>query len=129
MMTNMKLFTLNEANALVPRVRSVLLTLRTAYRRLSEMQTESRRAAAAADDGGGGMRGGSKYIQLLEIFVAGNGELENLGVQIKDYNRGLIDFPTVREGKVVLLCWELGEGDEVGWWHDVDAGYAGRQKL
>src|SRR4051812_10877222 len=125
MMTNMKLFTLNEANALVPRVRSVLLSLRTAYRRLSEMQNESRRAAAAADDGGGGMRGGSRYIQLLEIFVAGNGELENLGVQIKDYNRGLIDFPTVREGKVVLLCWELGEGDEVGWWHEVDGGYTG----
>ena len=49
-------------------------------------------------------------------------KLDELGVQLKDFERGLIDFPSLRDGRVVLLCWQLGEGDELEWWHDVDAG-------
>ncbi|MDQ3800201.1 MAG: DUF2203 domain-containing protein, partial [Acidobacteriota bacterium] len=56
-------------------------------------------------------------------------EVDNLGVQLKDYGRGLIDFPSWRESRVVLLCWQLGEGDEIEWWHEVEAGFAGRQPL
>ena len=56
-------------------------------------------------------------------------ELEGLGVQLKDFERGLVDFPSLRDGRVVLLCWQMGEGDELEWWHDVDAGFAGRTPL
>jgi hypothetical protein len=55
--------------------------------------------------------------------------MEEIGIQIKDYGRGLIDFPSMKNGKVILLCWQLGEGDEVSWWHEVEAGFAGRQPL
>jgi len=56
-------------------------------------------------------------------------ELQELGVELKDPSRGLIDFPSLRAERVVYLCWQIGDGDEVGWWHEVDAGYAGRQML
>ncbi len=75
------------------------------------------------------MAGGAEYVSLLVKFSSQMNELDALGVQIKDYSRGLIDFPSLRDGRVVLLCWQLGEGDHLEWWHDVDTGFAGRQPL
>jgi hypothetical protein len=51
-----------------------------------------------------------------------------LGVQLKDFDSGLCDFPHLRDGRVVLLCWKQGE-DRIAWWHEVEAGFAGRQPL
>ena len=75
------------------------------------------------------MAAGMKYAILLTNFSEEISELEALGVQLKDLDRGLIDFPSLRDGRVVLLCWQLGEGDELEWWHDMDAGFAGRTPL
>ena len=75
------------------------------------------------------MANGHVYAKLLTNFTSEMSELESLGVQLKDFERGLIDFPSLRDGRVVLLCWQLGEGDELEWWHDVDAGFAGRTPL
>ena len=55
-------------------------------------------------------------------------ELNNLGVLLKDYHTGLVDFPCWMDDHEVYLCWRLGE-DEVAHWHEIDAGFAGRQKL
>lgn len=55
-------------------------------------------------------------------------ELSELGAQVKDLDRGLLDFPALRGGEEVLLCWHVGEG-EIGFWHDVDEGFAGRKPL
>jgi hypothetical protein len=55
-------------------------------------------------------------------------ELVELGVQVKDLDEGLVDFPAQRRGETVLLCWKLGE-DEVAYWHTQDAGFAGRRPL
>jgi hypothetical protein len=55
-------------------------------------------------------------------------ELTELGVQVKDLDTGLVDFPSFRDGDEVLLCWQLGE-DEIAWWHTLDGGFAGRQPL
>ena len=55
-------------------------------------------------------------------------ELTELGVQVKDLDTGLVDFPALRHGEEVLLCWQLGE-DEIGWWHTLDGGFAGRRPL
>nr|MDQ3745855.1 DUF2203 domain-containing protein [Acidobacteriota bacterium] len=100
-----------------------------AYRRVSAAQERARRAAEGASRGGGGMEGGSAYVLALTELAASSGELEELGVQLKDFERGLIDFPAMRDGRVVLLCWQMGEGDELEWWHDLEAGFAGRQPL
>ena len=55
-------------------------------------------------------------------------ELEALGVEFKSFDLGLVDFPSVRDGRTVLLCWKLNE-PEVAHWHEVEAGYSGRQPL
>jgi hypothetical protein len=125
----MKLFTVEEANALLPTVRGIVGRIQRTYARVSAAQEQARLAAAGAAHGGGGMEGGSAYVTSLSELAEASGELEELGVQLKDYTRGLIDFPTMREGRVVLLCWQMGEGDELEWWHDLEAGFAGRQPL
>ena len=125
----MKLFTLEEANALLPSVRQLLRKLRRSRRRLGAYREEARQASEQAEQGGGGIAGGLLYGQLLINFAAEMGELEAIGVQLKDFDRGLVDFPSLRDGRVVLLCWQLDEGDELEWWHDMDAGFAGRMPL
>ncbi len=125
----MKLFTLQEANALLPSVRIILAKIQCAHRKLVHYREEAKKAAAAAEQGGGGIERGVAYAALLTELTVQLSELETLGVQLKDFERGLIDFPSLRDGRVVLLCWQLGEGDELEWWHDVDAGFAGRTPL
>ncbi|HEY0005959.1 MAG TPA: DUF2203 domain-containing protein [Pyrinomonadaceae bacterium] len=125
----MKLFSLEEANALLPTVKGMVGRIQRAYRRLLSYAEAAKHAAAGAELGGGGMVEGPGYIALLMELSSLTGQLDALGVQMKDYGRGLIDFPSMRDGRIVLLCWEMGEGDELEWWHDLDAGYSGRQPL
>ena len=79
--------------------------------------------AAAAIPGWRRLRSSSDRTHCTTLRIG------SLGVQLKDFERGLVDFPSLRDGRVVLLCWQLGEGDELEWWHDVDAGFAGRTPL
>jgi hypothetical protein len=125
----MKLFTIDEANALLPAVRESLQKIQRCRRRLGAFRSEAKLAAENAELGGGGMEGGTLYAIVLTNFTESISDVEALGVQLKDFDRGLVDFPSLREGRVVLLCWQLGEGEEVEWWHDMDAGFAGRTPL
>jgi len=125
----MKLFTLEEANALLPTVRPLAERVRLTYRGVSSAQQAARRAAEGAAQGGGGMTGGPAYVAALTELAECAGQLEALGVQLKDYERGLVDFPAMRDGSVVLLCWHPDEGDRIEWWHDPEAGFAGRRPL
>jgi hypothetical protein len=125
----MKLFTLEEANSLLPSVRPIVKSIQRSHRRLRSFQKSAKLAADGAEHGGGGMQKGSQYARLLIDLSLFAGQLESLGVQLKDYANGLIDFPSMREGRVVLLCWKADEGDQLEWWHDVEAGFAGRQPL
>jgi hypothetical protein len=125
----MKLFTLEEANSLLPSVRPIVKSIQRSHRRIMSFETTAKRAAAGAESGGGGMAQGPRYASLLVELSVGAGELESLGVQLKDYSQGLIDFPSMREGRVVLLCWKADEGDQLEWWHDLEGGFGGRQPL
>jgi hypothetical protein len=126
----MKLFTVEEANSLLPSVRPIVKSIQRSHRRLLSFRAAAKHAAEGAETGGGGgMEQGQQYAQLLVDLSLNAGQLETLGVQLKDYRQGLIDFPSMRDGKVVLLCWKADEGDQVEWWHDVEAGFAGRQPL
>lgn len=124
----MKLFTVSEANSLIPEMRKKLMRLQSHYAWIAKMR-DLAKAAAAASDRGGGMEGGSGYVRTLYRIGKITTEIHDAGIQLKDYGRGLVDFPAMREGRVVLLCWQLGEGDEIEWWHEIDAGFAGRQRL
>ncbi len=125
----MKLFTVDEANALLPSVRRILGKIQRSRKRLGTYRQEAKLAAEGAEQGGGGMENGVLYATLLTSFAAEMTELEALGVQLKDFERGLVDFPSLRDGRVVLLCWQLGEGDQLEWWHDMEAGFSGRTPL
>lgn len=124
----MRVFTIGEANELLSKARPILEEIQDLYARLEVFRPQARAAAAVADQGGG-MPGGKTYLDIL--FHAGklSSEIADLGIEIKDPRRGLIDFPSMRGDRVVYLCWQIGDGDEVGWWHETDAGFAGRKRL
>lgn len=124
----MKLFTVSEANDLLPQVSTLVGSIKQHYA-VIDAHREDARSAAQASEAGGGMAGGTVYVRALYEVGKLTTELHEMGVQLKDHTRGLIDFPAMREGRVVLLCWQLGEGDEIEWWHEVEAGFAGRQPL
>jgi hypothetical protein len=126
-----KLFTLGEANALLPRVTPLLITLRESKEQLDAASAALDRFTPAMRGNGHGMDAMSLERQIADL-IAGIApllrEIAELGIEIKDLNQGLIDFPSVRDGRVVYLCWRLGEG-EISYWHDLDAGFAGREPI
>jgi hypothetical protein len=124
----MKLFTVDEANDALAEVAPKLRKIKKLYALIGGLK-DSAKAAAEASDRGGGMAGGSDYVEALYNVGKLTTELHEEGVQLKDYNRGLIDFPCMRDGRIVLLCWELGEPERIEWWHELEAGFAGRQPL
>lgn len=124
----MTLFTVEEANELLPKIAPKLRELRTLYASIEEMRP-SARSAAEASNFGGGMEGGSGYVEVLYKVGKITTDIHSQGIELKDYTRGLIDFPSESDGRIVFLCWQLGEPEYLQWWHEVDAGFAGRQPL
>jgi hypothetical protein len=124
----MRTFTLDEANRTLHEIKPKLIALKQLHSDIDGFRQESRNASSSSNFSGG-MRGGTEYVSKL--FTAGQiaTEIADRGVELKDYSRGLIDFPSERSGRIVLLCWELSDGDEIEWWHEVDDGYAGRQPI
>ncbi len=123
----MKLFTVEEANDLLPVIRPKLEKIKARYATIAVFRKSSKSAAAAS--GGGGMKSGSVYVECLYEIGKITTEFHEFGIELKDYSRGLIDFPSLRDGRVVLLCWQLGEDERIEWWHEIEAGFAGRQPL
>jgi hypothetical protein len=126
---NIKLFTVDEANRLLHVVEPLLLQVRSCHQVIESFRDHASAAAGAAEDGGGGMEGGSNYVQALIDLNKQAIKLDEMGVQVKDFGRGLIDFPSMREDRVVLLCWQLDDGPNIEWWHELEGGFRGRQKL
>ena len=120
-------FTVEEANALLPRLRKILDDLALHRDALREKAPQMEPILTAAAENGGG-RAGSEYgVEAYNLYLA-IGRITDLGVVLKDLDMGLLDFPHEREGRVVFLCWHPPE-ESVEYWHDLDAGYAGRQPL
>jgi hypothetical protein len=119
-------FTREEANALLPRLKPLLRQLRDARDQLTDEEVHEVLSDAAAGNGGGepGRQVGVAFLEVRRLLEA----LQESGIVIRDIDRGLLDFPAVIDGSEVYLCWELGE-DEVDYWHELDAGYRGRQPL
>lgn len=122
----MKLFSIEEANALLPELKKLWRKIDSARNTMQRLAPEAKRASEQA--GGGGSVYGLQYVNALTDLMASAQQIVDLGVEIKDLDKGLCDFPHLRDGQVVLLCWLKGE-DRVEWWHDTDAGFAGRQPL
>jgi hypothetical protein len=121
-----KHYTREEARALLPQVRQWLERLLKLRARLE--QEEERLSGLMIQ---GGDLGGSlvnTWVRILVDLQSVLIEFYRREIQIKDIDRGLIDFPAVLGGKEVFLCWEEGE-DDIEFWHDLDSGYAGRERL
>lgn len=129
-----RLFTLGEAEALLSTLTPILEAIRDANREISASDAELTRALGPTRSNGHGVDAaaverlrdaGTRSAAILRARLA---ELEELGVELKDPEMGLIDFRAERDGRIVYLCWRLGEA-RIDWWHDLDAGFVGRQRL
>ena len=120
-------FTLEEATALLPRLTALLIELRERRRTLLAREQEQQERYRARVRVNGHARGGEEFVDLAALN-RGIQEILALGVELKDIETGLVDFPAWRGGRVVYLCWRLGE-PTIAWWHEIDAGFAGRQPL
>ena len=127
----MQLFTVEHANRTLPLVRKIVGDVVTQHRKWRETIFELDLVAsnAHADEPRERAEQLERDAQTLAREIDGyQRELEALGIQLKDRRLGLVDFPSEMNGRNVLLCWRLGE-PEVQFWHEMDAGYAGRQPL
>lgn len=119
-------YTVEQATAALPWVTERIERLRAARDNFSD--EEVRAALGQATPGNGGGEPGRVVSEAFLELQAAAGELDAMEVIIRDLDRGLVDFPALREGREVYLCWEEGE-DEITHWHEVDAGFSGRQDL
>jgi hypothetical protein len=122
-----KHFTVEEANALLPELRSLIEAIQAARDRIQVEHQNARPVLKARSQNGGG-RDASGYVAGLMQLNERVRRLLDLGVELKDLERGLVDFPAWRGEREVFLCWELRE-DEIRFWHDLETGYRGRQPL
>ena len=121
------LFTLAEASALLPQLETFLSKAKTDRTILIHAKDEIKKACAKADYGGGSVVG-PRYIQALEDMHENLQSIQDMGVIVKDLEMGLCDFPYLLNGRVVYLCWRLGE-DKIGWWHEITTGFSSRQAI
>lgn len=122
-------YTIDEANALIPQVRAVLLQLAVEQRRLDASHAEMHRQL----DGNGDPQAAAAAVrQETEVAEIREGmrtlllHLGEMGVELRDVEMGLVDFPGERDGRPVWLCWRLAD-PRVAFWHGTDEGYASRQ--
>lgn len=120
-------FSLMEANVLIPHLKEQFLRIRTARAILAKIGGEIQKASANRESGGGSPYG-TLYLHTLDDIASAMQSLQETGVLIKDLDSGLCDFPHRSEGRIVYLCWQLGE-EEIRWWHEVTSGFQGRQPL
>jgi len=121
------IFTRSEANELLPRIRPLLEDLRREWVRIKEFSPEIKKLREKAMFDAGHPRG-VEYVESVSQLTSLISEVRGLGVVVKDLEKGLCDFPYMRQDRVVYLCWHLGE-ESIEYWHDVEAGFAGREPL
>ncbi len=121
-----KHYSVAEARALLPQLRVWLPRLQRLRRDLASYEQSTATRLNEGDDFGGGKV--HQWIRNLSAFKELIEELNQREIQVKDLERGLVDFPAIQAGREVFLCWEFDE-DDITHWHDLDTGYSGREKL
>ena len=121
-----KFYSVEEANALVPKLKPLLQRIRDTQQSLAQDKTLAAVREKAAHNGGG--LPGRHLTDLTKALDRDLRQLQEWGIVLRDPSIGLIDFFHQREGETVFLCWQLGEAS-VEWWHPVQGGIAGRKHL
>jgi hypothetical protein len=119
-------YTLVEASALLPRVVELVERMRSARDRLGDRDAREALSEAGPTNGGGdpGRTVSEGFVELRDSMA----KLRALDVVLRDLDTGLLDFPSIRDGREVYLCWQEGE-DAIEYWHEPEAGFAGRRPL
>ena len=120
-------FTLSEANQALTIIYPLMDEIQAIRQKILINQPEAW-TAIEKSVGNGGSRALSAIVQDFERLDALVHRILDTGVLIKDINIGLLDFPALKDGREVYLCWQYGEGD-IAYWHEVEAGYSGRQPI
>ena len=126
-MRQKRYFTVAEVNQLIPTLEQELSELRQLRQKLEALGAELTSLFEVIRHNGG-HRKSPQFLQLTQQFQKTIGRLHSHGCHLKDIDSGLLDFPYLRQGREVYLCWRSGE-TEVRYWHDLDAGFAGRQLI
>jgi hypothetical protein len=129
-----RIFTLEEANAALETIRPLAEEMVRSRRAIVSAEEERAEIALKAAGNGAGLN--PRHVAALDDVVRREQEalarcvekIQAAGVQVKDLDTGLLDFPSRRDDEDILLCWRVGE-PEIGWWHTVDGGFAGRRPL
>ena len=119
-------YTRDQARALLPQIRQWLKQLSALRQKLSDCDQRVSRLIAGGNDVGGETV--NRWVRVAADVKATLAEFQRREIQIKDLDRGLIDFPAILDGKEVFLCWEQDEED-IEFWHDLHSGYASRERL
>jgi hypothetical protein len=130
-----KTFTLSEAQTLLPVVEALLRKAQSAAVRAGQIEQEMQMLSHRIFLSGGlhvdvsvAARRKAEHDKAVQEAKDTLGEIDSIGVQVKDLEQGLLDFPSVMDGKTVLLCWKLGE-PTIAYWHTEEEGFAGRKPL
>ena len=121
-----KFYSVDEANALVPKLKPLLQRIRDTQQALAEDKTIAAVREKASHNGGG--LPGRHLSELTRTLERDLHQLQEWGIMLRDPSIGLIDFFHQRQGETVFLCWKLGES-KVEWWHPIETGIAGREHL
>ena len=128
-----QLFTLEEANALLPRLRDLLFQIQESKANHDRLEEQAEEYAQHVTSNGHVVE--KKLNETRQELVKAAAEVNSLiervnelGCEVKDIDEGLVDFRTERDGRDVYLCWKLGEAD-IRWWHELETGFAGRRPL
>jgi hypothetical protein len=120
-----RVFTHAEASAMLPRLTELLTDLRTAHRAAARQGGESvSHAVSTNGSAAAAVKASGPFLEAQRL----SGEVEALGVILRDPETGLVDFASVRDGDQIYLCWRLGEA-RIGFWHPRDTGFMGRLPL
>ncbi len=119
-----KYFTVAEANAALPYVSRVIEDVIVVYRQIVRLRRRLEQVGVSPES----ERLEAQYDTTMDRLSVLIDELHEVGVELKDFEKGLIDFPALHEDREILLCWRKGES-RVAHWHEVDAGFASRRPV
>ena len=122
-----KYFTLQDANEALAAIRPLMEEIQKIRQAILARKPEVWPVVERAA-GNGGSQAASKLVKEFERLDALVHQIQATGALFKDINLGLLDFPALKDGREVYLCWKYGE-EEIAFWHEIEAGYAGRLSI
>ena len=116
-----KFFSIDEATKTLPLVKAIVADIVTNYKSIRD-------SMEVREEKPGDRDLGDRIEAMKDELMSNVDELRHLGIELKSFEIGLVDFPHMKDGKEICLCWKLGE-DKIAWWHDKESGLSGRQPL